>query len=354
MYLPPSTRCIALTFCLGLLYGTCVRAQDARYSQLHATSLLNNPALTGMFNGSLQATVNYQTHFTTLDDTEGFRNLAAAVELRRPVGWQNFLGVGLQVQHDRAGSSDFVRSQGMLSASYQQQIAAGHFLSGGAQVGLGQRGYDLTKLWFSEQYFVDPVSRAAYVDRRLPSGEPFTGGGGKVYADINVGLAYYARLGDRRGMYAGGAVYHLTGPDISPLSEQEDLLDRRYVLHAGGELPLGTGAMSVLPAARLMVQGPSLSGLMGASLRYTEGRWREIALRMGTYLQLTNGREQQLGIGAVVAAVGLEYGEYQVGLSYDLILGALRQTTASRGGFELSMIYTRGRMSRQKVRCPTL
>ncbi|CAH1000263.1 hypothetical protein LEM8419_01413 [Neolewinella maritima] len=346
-----------LRCCLVLLtvvcFCTCGRAQDVRYSQLHATPLLNNPALTGVMNEALRVTLNYQTHYMTLADTEGFQNVAAAVEVRRSVGRQNFFGLGVQVQHDRAGSSDFVRSQGLLSGSYQQQIADGHYLSGGAQLGVGQRGYDLNKLWFSEQYFVDPVSRAAYIDRSLPSGEPFGGRGMQLYMDVNAGLAYYATLGERRGFYLGGAVYHLTAPNVSPIPEQSDVLARRYVLQGGGELPLGEGDMSILPALRVAVQGPSRSTLVGANLRYTEGRWREVALRFGSYLQFTNDRDDRTGLGAVVAMAGLEYEAYQLGLSYDVIVGALQQVTASRGGFELSMIYTRAGSRRQRVTCPT-
>ncbi len=345
-------RCL-LVLVSCLLLCTCARAQDARFSQLHATQLLSNPALTGVMNAGLRMTLNYQTHFMTLDDTEGFRSVAAAVEVRRPLGRQNVVGLAAQLQHDRAGSSDFIRSQGLVSGSYQQQIAPGHFISGGAQLGVGQRGYDLTKLWFSDQYFVNPVTRAAYLDRRLPSGEPFGGQGSQLYLDVNAGVAYFAGLGDRRGVYVGGAVYHLNGANISPLPGEEDLLLRRYVVHGGGELPLGKGYMSVLPAARVMVQGPSVSALLGGQLRYTERQWREVAMRFGSFLQWTRGRNEKIGLGAIVVLVGLEYDAFQLGLSYDLVVGALRQTTASRGGFELSIVYTTESRRKQRVRCPT-
>ena len=335
-----------------LLLCTSVRAQDARFSQLHATQWLSNPALTGVMNAGFRLTLNYQTHYLTLDDTEGFQSAAAAAELRRPLGRQNFVGLAAQLQHDRAGSSDFVRSQGVVAGSYQQQIAPGHFISGGAQVGVGQRGYDLTKLWFSEQYFVDPVSRTAYLDRRLPNGEPFGGLGSRLYLDLNAGVAYFASLGDRRGYYAGVAAYHLSGPNVSPLPEDEDQLDRRYVVHGGGELPLGRGDMSLLPAGRAMVQGPSQSVLVGGQLRYTQRQWREVALRWGSYLQFTRGRQEGLGLATVVALVGLEYSDYQIGLSYDLSVGTLGRALAGRGGFELSMIYARAGRGRQKVHCP--
>ncbi len=348
-----------LLCCLALL-GTCVRAQDARFSQLSATPMLNNPALTGVMNGRLRLTANYQALYTTLNDTEGYRALAAGAEVRLPVGNHNFAGFGVQVQHDRAPTSNYVRSTGMLSGSYQQRIAGGlrgnrntHYLSAGVQVGIGQRGFDLTKLWFSEQYFVDPVSRNAYLDRSAASGEPNRGLGGDSYLDVNVGLTWFAALGDRAGAYLGGAVYHVSEPDVSPFADYTDLLDRRYVLHGGGELPLGSGEMSLLPAMRLMRQGPSFSGLMGTSLRYTERAWREIALRLGAWMQLTRVLDDRIAPATVVAAVHLEMETVQLGLSYDLAVGPLGQVSSSRGGFEISATYVRPAPGRNRVTCPT-
>ena len=356
----PTLLLRTFTALLLLLHCTCVRAQDARFSQLSATPMLNNPALTGVMNGQLRVTANYQSLFTTLSNTEGYRSLASGVEWRRPVGNHNFAGFGLQLQHDRAGETNYVRTVGMVSGSYQQRIAGGirgsrnaHFLSAGAQLGFGQRGFDMTKLWFSEQYFVDQVSRTAYLDRSAPNGEPDRSLGGQLYPDVNVGLTWFATLGDRAGAYFGGAVYHLTRPDVSPLPQFSDLLDRRYVLNGGGELPLGSGEMSLLPSVRFMNQGPSLSALLGSSVRYTDRAWREIALRLGGWIQLTRLLDDRIGPGAFVTAVHLEMEQFQLGLSYDLSLGPLNQVTNTRGGFELSLIYIQEPEGRHRVTCPT-
>lgn len=334
-------------------------AQDARFSQFTTTPLLNNPALTGVMNGQLRFTANYQELFTTVASTEAYRSVGGALEIRRPAGNGNFFGLGAHLQHDRAGSSDFVRSQGGLSASYQQQLSGGrrgrgaaHFLSGGAQVGFGQRGFDFTKLWFSEQYFVDETTREAYLDRDLSNGEPFGGRGGRIYLDVNAGLAWFANLGERSGAYLGVAAYHLTEPNISPVPDSPDRLDRRYTAMGGGELPLGVGYTSVLPSFRIMSQGPSFSAMAGGSLRYTERAWREIALRVGGWAQLTNRSGDRTGLGAFVVAAVLETERLQFGASYDINTGDLSAATDGRGGFEISVIYVQPANFRQRVICP--
>ena len=286
--------------------------QDARFTNLNATSQLTNPALTGVIPGAMRVTANYRELYTSVLQGDGYRSYAAGAEFRRRAGTGNYFGIGAQVQRDEAGTSDFQRTQALLSLSYQQQIGGsnrrglGQYLAGGAQVGFGQRGFDPNKLWFSSQYFVDPTSRDAYIDRTLPNGESIAGAGSGSYFSVNAGLAWYGNFADRLGAYAGIAAYHLNAPDVSPIPGDTDVLDRRYIVHGGGELPLGNGYMSLLPAARLMVQGPSLDILLGSYLRYTQREWREVALRAGLFLQGSNQAGDRLGVNALVFGVGLE------------------------------------------------
>lgn len=342
------------------LYGTRATSQDAAFRQLGASPMLTNPALTGVMDGQLRFEMNYQEMYTRLTTEQAYRSVAASVDLRRPVRRGNFAGIGLLVQHDQAGSSDYVRSQGLISGGYQQQIAGGgrgsrsaHYLSGGAQLGLGQRGFDLNKVWFSEQYFVDAASREAYLDRSLPTGESFAGMSGDPYVDVNAGLAWFATLGDRRSAYVGAAAYHLNEPNVSPVPGLTDMLYRRYVLHGGGEIPLADGFSTVLPSFRMSVQGPAHSFLGGASVRYTQRAWREVALRLGGYGQVTGRGGDRTGLASLLMLVALEMERIQIGASYDLRTGALRDITNARGGFELSFVYRQAANYPSRVRCPS-
>ena len=342
---------------LFLWHCTCVRAQDVSFRQAGAAPQLINPALTAAMDGQYRITANYQTLFTGLSDEGNYRSVAVGAERKFNIGKHHFAGAGVQLQHDRAGSSDFVRTQVIVGGAYRQRIGGdrrGHnqYLTAGAQIGAGQRGYDMSKIWFSEQYFVDPASRAAYLDRTLPSGEPFTGAGTQWYLDLNTGLAYLATLGARKSLYLGISAYHLTRPDVSPQPVEADLLQRRYTVHGGGELPLGDRGLSLLPSFRYAQQGPSYLGQVGGYLRYTEREWREVALRVGTMIQLSRQQDNGAGVSALVVGVGLETEGYQIGVTYDLAVGALGSALSGRGGFELGMIYTGSSDRIQHVRCP--
>jgi len=317
----------------------------------------------------MRFTANYRELYGSLLGDGGYRSVAGGLELRRPAGNGNFFGIGAQLQSDQAGVSDFRRTQALIGGSYQQHLGStrgrrntGHFISAGAQLGLGQRGYDFNKLWFSNQYFVDPGTRESYIDESLPTGEGFIGRGAGTYLDFNAGLAWFGNFGDRRGAYFGGAVYHLNKANVSPLPGNQDLLDQRFVINGGGELPLGSGEMSLLPAGRIMLQGPGTDVLLGSNVRYTERQWREVALRAGLWMSASNqaGGSGTLAPNAWIVSVGLETERLQFGVSYDISVGDLNTVTNGRGGWELSMIYTQKANYRQKVMnyrqkviCPT-
>jgi len=348
----------ALLICCLLLLPFLARTQDARYSNMAASPQLINPAMTGLMNGQLRFTANYRDLYSSRLGQEGFSSVGAGLEFRRPAGNGNFFGLGLQLQQDEAGASDFKRNQGLLSFSYQQDLGrlngrgTGHFLSGGAQFGVASRGLDLNKVWFSNQYFFDDNTREAYLDTDLPTGEGVSGNGNSLYLDANVGLGWFANFGDRMGAYVGAAAYHLTKPDVSPINGNDDLLDQRFVVHGGGELPLGSGDMSLLPAFRYMTQGPAYELLIGSNVRYTQRQWREVALRAGLFTQVSNQLSDSPGLNALIVSVGLETERLQFGLSYDISAGEVGAITNSRGGWEIGLIYVQPAKYRDKVICP--
>lgn len=335
-----------------------VGAQDARYSQMAASPQLINPAMTGLMNGQLRFTANYRDLYSSRLSSEGFKSVGAGVEIRRKAGTGNFFGLGLQLQQDEAGAADFKRNQALLSFSYQQDLGriggrgTGHFLAGGASVGLATRGLDLNKVWFSNQYFVNETTREAYLDTDLDSGEGISGVGNSLYLDANLGLGWFANFGNRLGAYAGVAAFHLNSPDVSPINGQNDPLDQRYVIHGGGELPLGRGYMSLLPAVRFMTQGPAYEALVGSNVRFTERNWREVALRAGLWAQVSNQLDDSPGLNALIVSVGLETERVQFGLSYDISVGELGTVTNSRGGWEIGIIYVQPARYRSQVICP--
>lgn len=331
-------------------------AQDARFAQFYANPQFVNPALTGVMEGQLRFTANYRELYTSILGNDGFKTISTGLELRRQAGRNDFFGLGFHLMRDEVGESNFTRNQGLVSASYQKQLGGGrrrgpsHFLVAGGQVGFGQRGFDVEKLWFSNQFFVDAGTRTAYIDRGLDSGESFAAVSTGMYLDFNAGLLWYGVFDDNASFYAGAAMSHITQPNISVIGETDQLY-RKYTVHAGGELPLGKSGFSLLPAAIVQSQGPMFTAMGGANIRYTQREWREVALRAGAWVHVSN-RLDQTSMDAVVISAILEMTRVQLGLSYDLSTGDITQSNYGRGAFEISMIYTQPAKYRASVECP--
>ncbi|MEM6397501.1 MAG: PorP/SprF family type IX secretion system membrane protein [Bacteroidota bacterium] len=345
---------IFLAFGLGS-----VQSQDARFAQFYANPLYVNPALTGVFEGQLRFTANYRVLYSSILGTDAFRTVSAGLDVRRPAGKGNFVGLGAQILQDVAGETSFSRTQGQISASFQKILgssgrgrnAMSHYLVGGGSLGFGQRGFDIEKAWFSTQWFNDPVSGDSYIDRGL-DGEPgFVGGNSELYLDFSAGLLWYGVFGENRSMYAGAAIHHLNEPNISVIDGGTDQLYRKIVGHIGGELPFGRTGFSILPAAQVMSQGPAFSAMGGANLRYTQREWREVALRIGAWAHFSNRLDDTAADAVIISAV-LEMESLQFGVSYDLTLNDLNISNDGRGAFELSVIYVKAANFRGRVDCP--
>src|SRR6476661_3975981 len=84
------------------------QAQDPHFTQYHAAPLFINPALTGMYNGTIRASTNYRSQWTSIGD--GFTTMQFCADAplgKGGLGNGNFFGVGFLVAKDKAGTAGF-------------------------------------------------------------------------------------------------------------------------------------------------------------------------------------------------------------------------------------------------------
>lgn len=331
------------------------KAQDPRFSQFYTAPSQLNPAMTGVFEGRWRFHANYRDQWSSILKANPFKTIAAGFDMRYRIVGEDYLGIGINAMHDEAGTSHFTTDRAYLSAAYMKQVGGGRYrtddqyLIAGGSLGFGQQSID-NRVWFSSQY---NVTAGRPDTETFASGESFDGEEvlrTDVYLDVNVGLMYYALFGDNTSIYLGGAMNHLTVPDISLTGNSNEELYRRWIAHAGGEIPFST-ELSILPAVQVMGQGPSLEGTLGANFRYTNRDWRELAIRAGLWTRLVNTIDGQQ-VDALIVTTILEVERWNLGLSYDMTTSQLNLANNSRGAFELSMIYTHPAKSRIKVNCP--
>lgn len=329
-------------------------AQDPRFSQFYATPNQLNPALNGVFEGAFRFTANYRELYSSILAKDAFRTFAAGVEFRNKVGRSgDFYGLSMSALRDNVGISNFNRFHAHVGGSYLKQLnssryrSSDQYLIAGAQIGAGQRGFDWGRLWFSNQF----NTNQAFVDYGSASGEDFQRRETSIFLDFNAGLLWYAILDDNASIYAGGALHHINEPNISFVETMDEVLHRKWVGHAGGEIPFSQ-QLSLLPAVAVMGQNKGMSAAVGANVRYTNRDWKEIAVRAGAWAHVVNRLDQGMHLDAIAVTTVLEMERWNLGLSYDVTTSILSAANNSRGAFEMSFIYVQPSQQRFKVNCP--
>ncbi|MCB0704862.1 MAG: PorP/SprF family type IX secretion system membrane protein [Saprospiraceae bacterium] len=338
---------IVLSFCSFLVQG-----QDPSFAQFYAAPLQVNPAMTGVHSGKFRVAINYRDQWSSVLDNDPYRTIGTSFDIRHRVGRSDYIAYGFDVMRDEAGPSNYTQTAAHLNLAFLKQLNGSRyrtndqFLVAGAQVGFGQHALDYGNLWFSNQF--DNINEE--VNTTLSSGENISQNT-SAFLDINAGLLYYALFGDNASLYLGGAMHHLNGPSISFRDTGSESIYMRWLVQAGGEIPFST-EMSLLPAVITQSQGPSLTTIVGANLRFTNRDWKEVAIRAGVWTQISNELSAGSAIPTYIVTAILEMGRVNLGLSYDVNAGTVAKPTNSRGAFEISLVYVHPGDRRMRVSCP--
>ncbi len=331
---------------------TTANAQDPHFSQFFNAPLRQNPAMTGVFEGSWRAGLNYRDQWSSVvGNSNAFKTIGAGADMNTFVMKNDFAGLGLYVMRDQAGTGKFTQTNAVLSGSYIKQLSgrrrgwkqAEHYISGGLQIGFGQNSIDWGSYQFSTQFDGNGYNKDYASQEQNPTDN-------KSYIDLNAGLMWYAIFNEHLSVYAGGAANHINQPNIGFFGKNEALF-MRYSANLGAEIPLSK-QFSLLPGAMYWRQGPSQEIEAGFNVRYSNKDWREVVLRAGVWNRLPGARNAAISQDALIIFGGLDFENWSFGVSYDLNNSDLKTVSNSRGGYELSIIYTQPQRRRLGVACP--
>ena len=187
-----------------------------------------------------------------------------------------------------------------------------------------QKSVDPQQLTFETQY---TTQNGGSFDQSLSSGEDFRRTSFTV-PDLNAGLLYYhSRESSRFQPFIGGTVRHILQP-------------QETFFQASNELPMlylfqGGSRININEKFQLLAKGLAL--YQKNDREHRVGLLAHYLLENGAYLIFgPNWRTRD----AVILEGGVEYGSYQVRVSYDINTSTLQPSTNGRGGFEISFIYT--------------
>jgi hypothetical protein len=143
-------------------------------------------------------------------------------------------------------------------------------------------------------------------------------------------------------------MYHINRPKET-FQGGEFYLNSRTTLQAGGKLPTNeynAFHFSSIYSFQANANNLMFGGAYAMNLNYDEEN--PVNVYMGAWARFNNVTD------ALIPYVGLEFGDVQIGASYDVNISSLQPASNMRGGFELSVIYIKKPVDRslKKLNCP--
>lgn len=297
------------------------RAQDPVLTQFYAAPMLLNPAFAGMTRAP-SITINHRSQ--NLGFAGGIPYQTSAVSYGQFVERFNS-GFGASLKADDAGEGIVRTVAATAYYAYQVAINEENVLRLGLSAGVQQRRLDWDRLIYFDQ--LDPNTGSVNAGGDLnPTQENRPDDTNILFPDFGAGVLYAGKLA-----YGGLTVDHLTTPDDRIASTGPGGFYKGYPLrvslHGGAQIPLDGAAANpkrfVTPNVLYTHQGAADQLNLGAYVGFSQvfgGAWFRHSFGNGD---------------ALIGTVGVEWGMYQFGYSYDATVSGLGQSSA--GSHEVSL-----------------
>ncbi|MEO5682233.1 MAG: PorP/SprF family type IX secretion system membrane protein [Chitinophagaceae bacterium] len=334
---------IALLAIVTLLMKMQILAQDPHFSQFFSSPLTLNPALTGKFDGVFRAAGNYRDQWPSF--TKAF--ITSTISLDAPMltnrlNDNDVWGVGLMAMTDKTADGILNSNYISVSTSYHKGLDEDgyHQLGFGFQGTYASKRLDGTRLKFEEELALDGTWT-------LPTTEAVDGRNVNInFFDFNAGLLYNGSTDGKNNFYLGASMYHINRPKEVYFGSGYYTLNPRLTVHGGGYFKVGETTTLHLTALFSQQAGAHESVLGGAVAFNLNNDETENPTNFyaGSWLRFND---------AIIPYMGLEWGDFRLGATYDVNYNSLKVGSQSRGGIEISLIYIKKPASgRRGIPCP--
>ncbi|MBN9382051.1 MAG: PorP/SprF family type IX secretion system membrane protein [Chitinophagaceae bacterium] len=335
-----------LVFIGILLSALTLRAQDPGFSQFFASPLTLNPALTGKFNGVVRVAGNYRNQWPSINNA--FITSTISVDLpilRNRLPENDTWGMGLMAMTDRTASGILTSNYVSFSTAYHKALDE----DGLQQLGIGfqgtyaNRSLDGNKLTFEDGLQLDGTwlrSPSEIINYRYIS---------VSYFDMNLGALYNGSTNGNNNFYFGVSAYHLNRPKESFLGVDTINVPIRFTGHGGGYFPIAGSPSTIYLSGLYNRQAGAHELVFGGAWAVSASQDEEnpVNFYAGAWGRFSNVTD------AIIPYVGLDYGNFNLGVTYDVNVSSLKTASQNRGGIEISLIYIKKPSDgRRGIPCP--
>jgi type IX secretion system PorP/SprF family membrane protein len=326
---------VFIVFCGSL------KAQDPNFSQFFASPLTLNPALTGKFDGSFRVAGNYRNQWPSINNA--FTTATISVDgsiLKNRIPEFDQFGFGAMAFTDKSGNGILQNNYLALSTAYHKALDE----NGYHQIGLGFQGTFVSKSLNIKGLEFESMLRSDGFTGIMD--ETFNGSELNVsYFDLNLGFLYNGSTDGTNNFYVGASMYHINRPKET-FQQGSFILEPRLTLQAGAMLPVGEyNALHF--STNYSRQANATNTVFGGAYMLNVNQ------NMGNPTNLYLGSWYRFG-DAIIPYIGLEFGEFHLGATYDVNISSLKPASNMRGGAEISLIYIRrpSDPNAKKLNCP--
>jgi type IX secretion system PorP/SprF family membrane protein len=328
--------CVIVT---ATLFG---KAQDPNFSQFFVSPLTLNPALTGKFDGSYRLALNFRNQWPSIYNA--FRTYTASFDagiLKNHIPDYDQFGIGVLGLTDKSGNGVLQHNYVGLSTAYHKALDE----SGNHQIGLGFQGIYVNKRLNRESLKFEDMLRS----------DGFTGLTNEdfsnfhlnlSYFDLNAGFFYNGTTNGANNFYLGASMYHINRHEETFSDTGHYFMASRVTIQAGGMVPVGDYNAFHFSAMHSR-QANAVNTLIGGAymLNVNPDPYSPTNLYLGSWFRFGD---------AIIPYVGLEFGEFRVGATYDINVSGLKPASNMRGGAEFSLIYIKKPVdpNAKKLNCP--
>jgi type IX secretion system PorP/SprF family membrane protein len=325
------TLCKVISIFSLTLLGTSAMAQDVHFSQFYESTILRNPALTGIFSDDYKVSLQYRNQWNSISTP--FITGQASFEARIPVNSESndFFSAGLLAFYDKAGSIALKSLAVYPSVSFNKSLGDPHnsLISIGFTGGYLQRSFDPTKVTVNNQY------QGGSYDPYNPTNENFNQT--KInYFDVGAGLSFSSGSGEynQTSYFVGVSGYHFSKPKVSFFNNDLVRQEMKWNANAGLTYRMDEN-WGLMLQGNYSTQG-SYSELIAGGLV----NWKKPTERVSDPLFIFYVGAFYRMDDAIIPVVKMDYMRFSFGFSYDVNVSSLKAASNLRGGYELSVVKT--------------
>lgn len=324
-------KCILSTACCICLLPLLSFSQaDIHFSQFYETSILRNPALTGVSNENFKFSAYYRNQWSSI--TNPYQTILVDAEYRFSLGGlgSDFLSVGLLGYSDEAGDLDQKISAFYPAVNYNKSVNPDRnaYLSLGFTAGYIQYSFDPSKATFNNQFQGGVYSPYNPTFENLPVPRMST-------FDIGAGINYNFSPADvSKGTYMlGVSGYHFTQPQFSYYHSAAFTENIRLNINAGMVHDISNTIM-MQAHFNYAQQGTYNEFIIGGLIG-----WRQFEAFSKPQFEIYAGAIYRLN-DAIIPVLKMKYKNMGFGISYDVNTSSLTEASKTQGGLELTVSIT--------------